>query len=141
MVKWDKSQSLILNRILYHEIKKYCSFLYQILQPELTQESHYLIVLSVQCVHLHYGLYDFNFDIWGKFPGTNLFKNIVISFSSLRKWPLHATLLLFFLWRNLISRRSSITTPKRHSAKKTTKISNKHKENRLLSYQPPKQKN
>ena len=28
-------------------------------------------------------LYDFNFDIWSKFPGTNSSKNIVISFSSL----------------------------------------------------------
>ena len=85
--------------ILSWDKKKYCSFLYQIFQLELIQESHYLIVLFVYLFSYTLILYDFSFDIWSKFPGTNSFKDIIISFSSLLKWPFYVALLLFFFDR------------------------------------------
>ena len=57
----------ILSCIFYHQIKKCCSFHYQVLHLELIQESHYLIALSVHFVQLHYfymilvSIYEANF--------------------------------------------------------------------------------
>ena len=108
MVKQDRSQSLLPNHVFYYSIKIYCSFRFQILDLELIR----FICTSFS--------YDLSFDIWSKFPGTNSFKKVVISFSSLFKWLLYAALLL---WQNLISRRNFITTSNRYSASKTAKIS------------------
>ena len=57
----------ILSCIFYRQIKKCCSFHYQVLHLELIQESHYLIALSVHFVQLHYfymilvSIYEANF--------------------------------------------------------------------------------
>ena len=117
----------IAKRFAFHvnAIKKYCPFLYQILQLELIQESHYLIVYLLVLFILF--LYDFSFDIWSKFSVTNSFKSIVISFWSLLKWPLYASLLLFFFERT--------SFPEGASSLPLQDIPPK-----LISYQPPKQK-
>ena len=98
MVKTDKSQSLILNRIL--------SLNKKVLFISLSNSSTWTnsrISLFNRFISSFYSatlfLLEFNVDIWSKFPGTNSFKHFEKSFSSLLKWLLYAALLLFFFNR------------------------------------------
>ena len=132
-----KSWPLTPNRVFYHWIRKYCSFIYQMLKLELIQEYSLFNYFIYSFCSTTLFLYVFSFDIWRKFPGTRSFKNLVISLWSLINWPLYAALLLFFFDRTLYPEGASSPPLRNIPAERQLKSQTK---NKLLSYQPPKQK-